>query len=114
VRRGSTTTIQWTGEQSTEKVKIELLKNGALVDTPGTVNNSGSYSWSVPKLLKKGKDYSLRFTTDAGTITSEPFAVHSRYPLVLKAAAVVPVAIAIILLVRANDDELLPQPPDPN
>ena len=115
VRRGSTTTIRWTGEQGAKKVKIELLKNGSLVDTPGTVNNSGSYSWSVPKGLKKGKDYSLRFTTDAGSTGSTAFAIRARYPLLLKSAVVaLPVAIAVIVLGGDGEDELLPRPPEPD
>lgn len=115
VRRGSTATIRWTGEPGAEKVKIDLLKNGALVNTPGTVNNSGHYSWSVPKGLSKGKDYSLRFTTGAGTTTSEPFAIRARYPLLLKSALVaLPVAVAIIVLGGDGKDELLPRPPEPD
>jgi hypothetical protein len=116
VRRGSTTTIEWTGQQNTDKVKIELLKNGAVIATPGMVNNSGFYSWSVPKAIKTGRDYSLRFTTDEGTITSDRFAIRARYPLLLKSAvAIVPVAVAVIILTAdGNDDEPLPVPPEPN
>ncbi|MEQ8361433.1 MAG: Ser-Thr-rich GPI-anchored membrane family protein [Cyclobacteriaceae bacterium] len=115
VRRGSTATINWTGGQPSEKVKIELLKGGILASNLGEVNNSGAYNWSIPKEMEKGKDYTLRFTGTSGSITSESFAVNARFPLLLKIGLAVPVVIVIAaILGKSNDDGgALPPPPDP-
>ena len=66
VRRGSTATINWTGGQPSEKVKIELLKAGVVASNLGEVNNSGAYNWAIPKEMDKWKDYTLRFTGTSG------------------------------------------------
>lgn len=115
VRRGSTATINWTGGQPSEKVKIELLKSGIPVNNLGEVNNSGSYNWSIPKETEKGKDYTLRFTGTSGSITSESFAVNAKFPLLLKIGLAVPVVIVVaVLLSKSSDDGgALPTPPDP-
>lgn len=115
VRRGSTTTLNWTGGQPSEKVKIELLKSGIPVNNLGEVNNSGSYNWSIPKETVKGKDYTLRFTGTSGSVTSESFAVNAKFPLLLKIGLAVPVVIVVAVLLRNSSDGggALPTPPDP-
>lgn len=115
VRRGSTATINWTGGQPSEKVKIELLKGGILASSLGEVNNSGAYNWSVPKEMEKGKDYTLRFTGTSGSTTSESFAVNAKYPLLLKIGLAVPVVIVIAAILGNSSDDggALPSPPEP-
>lgn len=115
VRRGSTATINWTGGQPSETVKIELLKSGILASSLGEVNNSGAYNWSIPKEMEKGKDYTLRFTGTSGSVTSESFAVNAKYPLLLKIGLAVPVVIVIAAILGKSSDDggALPSPPDP-
>jgi hypothetical protein len=67
--RGSTYTIQWTyaGNPGT-KVKIELLKGGAVNRTITSSTSigssgSGSYSWRVPSNQATGTDYAIRVTS---------------------------------------------------
>ena len=115
VRRGSTTAITWAGGQSSEKINIQLLKGERIVSNLSTVNNSGSYSWSIPKDIEKGKDYKLRLTGSKGPITTEPFSINAKYPLLLKVA--VPAALiagTIVLIGGGSDDGPLPVPPEPN
>ena len=115
VRRGSNSTITWTGGLPAEKIKIELEKGGRVISTIATVNNSGSYQWSISKDMSKGDDYSLRFTTDADQITSSTFNINAKYPLILKVAApLVVVGGAIVLLGGGSDSGPLPVPPEPN
>ncbi len=115
VRRGSKTSIQWTGGKPAENVKIELLKGSTVVSNIGSVSNSGSYQWSVPKEMAKGKDYTIRMTNSSGATTSESFAVNAKYPLLLKIAVPAAVVVGVIVLLKGGgDDGPLPVPPEPN
>ncbi|HOO08932.1 MAG TPA: Ser-Thr-rich GPI-anchored membrane family protein [Cyclobacteriaceae bacterium] len=115
VRRGATTTLRWTGGHPTEKIKIELLKEGRVVSNIGEVGNSGTYDWPVPKEMVKGKGYTLRFTGSSSPVASGPFSIGARYPMALKVA--LPAAVvfgAIVLLKKGGDGGPLPVPPEPN
>lgn len=116
VRRGATTLLTWTGGIPSENVKIELLKSGTVLSDLGTRNNTGTYNWSVPKELEKGHDYSLRFSSNSGTVTSDNFSVNAKYPLALKAGVPALAIGAVILLSGGGGDESspLPVPPEPN
>ncbi|MEQ8426000.1 MAG: Ser-Thr-rich GPI-anchored membrane family protein [Cyclobacteriaceae bacterium] len=114
VRRGSKVEVLWTGGRANEKVKIELLRGSNVVSDLGTVDNSGSYSWSIPKEMDKGKDYSMRFTSPSGVVKTGSFAVNARYPLLLKIAVPTAIVVGVFLLTRSDDDGPLPVPPEPN
>jgi len=56
-------TITWTGGNSSDNVKIELLKAGALIQTiTSSTKNSGSYSWTVPDTGISIGEYSVKIT----------------------------------------------------
>lgn len=114
VRRGSKTSIHWTGGEPSEKIKIDLLKGGTTLSTLGTVNNSGTFNWSIPKTMEKGTDYTLRFSGTSGATTSDPFSIHAKYPMALKIAVPAAVVVGAIVLITKSGSENLPAPPEPS
>jgi hypothetical protein len=96
-KRGKSTPIKWRGGSLSQNVKIELLKGGTSVGPVETVSNSGSYLWAVPPKQKTGSGYQLRLINGKNEITSEPFAIKYKVPLLVK---VIPVAVlgAVIAL----------------
>ncbi|MEQ9591350.1 MAG: GPI anchored serine-threonine rich family protein [Cyclobacteriaceae bacterium] len=115
MRRGKTNTITWQGGDTSEKIKIDLLKSGNMIANIGNVDNNGSHQWSAPKELERGNDYSLRFTTSSGEIQSESFSINAKYPLALKVGVPAAVVVGVVLLSSGgSDDGSLPAPPEPN
>ena len=69
LRLGRSQTISWSyaGQPGT-KVKIQLLKNGSIVQTITKsvaigANGQGSYTWTPSYRLKPGMDYRIRITS---------------------------------------------------
>ncbi len=116
VRRGKNVVIQWTGGSSMQQVKLNLYQGELLVAPIAETLNSGLYSWSVPKSLKKGKNYNLRLTSGAETVNSPVFSIKSRTPFIVK---VLPVLIGgaaayYFLAPPPPTETLLPPPPEPD
>lgn len=94
VKRGKAIQLVWRGGDQNQKIKIELLKDGNVEGTIGTIANSGAYTWSVPAKQKTGKDYMLRLNGGKETTTSLAFAVHPKVPGWIKFG--IPVALGIV------------------
>ncbi len=60
--RGEVVTIAWTSDsESTEAVSLVLVKGGGVHSTIAvTADNSGTYPWTVPRLLEPGDDYTIQ------------------------------------------------------
>jgi hypothetical protein len=60
--RGEDVTIAWTSDsESTEAVSLVLIKGGGVHSTIAiTADNSGTYPWTVPRLLEPGDDYRVQ------------------------------------------------------
>jgi len=69
---GETYEIKWASDKAlTDQVKIELYKNGYYDSTiADSVQNSGVYSWVVPRDISEGLNYKIRITWLAGTSAS--------------------------------------------
>ena len=85
-KRGKNHTITWKPGNN-NAVNIELLKGTDVVSSQVNQPNNGSHSFFIPANAAVGKDYSLRIT-DArepqNNITSQPFVVTRKVPLLLK------------------------------
>ncbi len=128
-KKGKSMTIRWSGGEPSEKLRIELKRYDGRVETiAGTVDNSGSYTWTAPKSIKGGKGYQVQIvnTSDAAKKgTSKTFKVSGGIPVAVLIAAPVVVGgvIAAVLLSGGDDDDddddviidddpqLLPDPP---
>jgi len=113
VKRSSTQSLQWRGGDHSQNVRIELLKDGQVQNELASVNNNGSFSWTVPGKQKPGNDYTLRLVNGRETVTSTPFTIKPRIPTWVKIA--VPVVIAGVLLIpkgsEPSQSNRLPEPP---
>jgi len=108
-RRGKTGQIQWSGGQSSDQVRLELLKNGKRVSNLAQMPNRQSYTWQIPPEMDKAKDYQIRLTAvgdPSRKITSQLFPIKNKIPLAL---IVVPAAVVVgvvgVLLSGGGDDE---------
>jgi hypothetical protein len=114
-KKGKTLDINWKGGTSSESVRLELLKGGAVVAQIASISNNQRYSWTIPTSIEKGKDYQVRLTADSGTSLSGDFGISSKMPLYVKLIPLVVVGgVAAILLTRPDPEKDLPAPPEPN
>lgn len=113
VRRGKNFEILWQGGASTDNIKLELVYEGK-TQLITESKNTGTYLWSVPADLKKGKGYELQLTS-GGNTTTENFSVKSKFPLLLKVAPVFVVGgLVYLLMPKPEKESPLPIPPDPD
>lgn len=90
-KRGKNHLLTWKPGNN-NPVNIELLKNGTPVNSQVNQPNSGSYSFFIPQTAVVGNDYTVRITDtkDAeNSITSQPFTVSRKVPLLLKIVPIV-------------------------
>lgn len=92
-KRGKSHMITWRAGNS-NAIHIELLKGGQRVAGELNQPNNGSFSLFVPQHAAVGKDYTLRIVDSRNAesvVTSEPFAVTRKVPLLLKVVPILAV-----------------------
>jgi hypothetical protein len=93
-KRGKTHSITWKAGNS-NAIHIELLKGGQRVGGELNQPNNGSFSLFVPQHSAVGKDYSIRITDSRNAedvVTSQPFSVTRKVPMLLKVIPILAVA----------------------
>lgn len=86
LKRGKDHLLTWK-PGSSNPVNIELQKDGRTINSQLNQPNNGSHSLAIPADAPPGKDYTLRITDTRdteNTITSHPFTVTRKIPLLLK------------------------------
>ena len=115
-KQKKTSTLKWTGGNTSDQVKIELLRNGNVFAEIARTNNSGSYDWAVTREVAKGKGYQLRFTNlnnEGELYETAPFKVGGKLNLVVVGVPVVAGIVAVIVLLGGDGGADLPDPPLP-
>jgi len=125
-RRGKASSILWQGSNQ-GSIDLDLHQNGLRLRSVGNnVPNTGSYSWSLPKDMEKGKNYTIRFSDPGNpskSVMSGQFTIGSKVPLVLKVVPIIVVGGFTIWCIQNCGDEkppikedtpLIVLPPDPN
>lgn len=100
-KRGKSHVLNWKPGNN-NMVNIDLLKDGNLISSQPNQPNNGSYSLYIPPHTAIGKDYALRITDSKdgqNTITSHPFTVTRKVPLLLKVVPVLAVGGLVAVLV---------------
>ena len=102
VKIGKPYTVEWQGGSLDRNLKLELLKNNNQVMDMGNIDNSGSYTWNVPKTMTKGENLQFKLfdpTKPNDAILSAKFKLK-KTPLLLYigAGAVVAGGLAAVLL----------------
>jgi hypothetical protein len=99
-KRGKSHTITWKAGNS-NAIHIELLKGGQRVAGELNQPNSGTFSLFVPQHAAVGKDYTLRITDSRNAenvVTSQPFLVTRKVPMLLKVVPVLALGAAVAVL----------------
>ncbi|HLF35183.1 MAG TPA: GPI anchored serine-threonine rich family protein [Cyclobacteriaceae bacterium] len=82
IKKGKLMTINWTGGNVGERVKIELIQTtGTAATISESVGNQGNYTWTVPKNLKPSKNYKVRITNTSDALSqglSKAFSIKGK------------------------------------
>lgn len=113
IKRGGNSTITWQGGKSDEQVTITLVKPDEVFVELTKTDNTGSYSWKVPKKLKTGSGYSLRITGSENS-SEQRFSVKRKVPIIWFAIPVVGTVIYFISTGADDGISDLPDAPSPN
>lgn len=100
-KRGKEYPVTWTSGNMSGQLNIELYKENEMVWSIINLPNSGKYIWAVPKKLKKGENYTLKFVNSKDPneyLYSTTFEIKPRTPFVLKAGAVIIVGAGVAIL----------------
>lgn len=100
LKRGKNHIIAWKPGNS-NPVNIEFLNGGQQISAQLNQPNNGAYTLYIPKNQSKGKDYIIRITDTRNSqdvVTSKPFMVTPKIPLLLKVLPVLAVGGAVAAL----------------
>jgi hypothetical protein len=113
-RRGKVLSIKWKGGDTRKGVKLELLDGGVVTSSLGTTPNRAAFDWTIPANQKIGNDYQVRITNANEIVTTQPFSIKHRIPLLVKLIPLVIVAVVLLPHFKSNSttDNALPRPPD--
>lgn len=70
-KAGKSVSIQWSGGDNNDKIKVDLYREGVYYLSIGTIDNLHVYEWFLSKDIDKGKAYQLKLTNT--NKTSESF-----------------------------------------
>lgn len=118
------TTLEWEGGNPSDDIKIELVKNGSVIETLANVQNVGYYDWNVTKAIEKGDGYKIRYVNlgnPGESYETNPFKIGSKIGLALKLAPIAVLGGAAAVFLLGGDDgggdegggSELPDPPGP-
>lgn len=126
VKIGKPYSVQWVGGTEGRNLKLELMKNNTSVMDMGNINNTGSYTWNVPKTMEKGENYKFRLldpTKPNNAVLSAQFDLKKTSILVYVIPGAVAVGVLTAVLVSGGDgggggeptggEELASPPPPP-
>lgn len=102
VKIGKPYSVKWQGGTSDRSLKLELMKNNTSVMDMGNINNTGNYTWNVPKTMEKGESYQFRLldpTKPNDAVLSARFNLKKTSILVyaIPAAALLGVGVAVLV-----------------
>ncbi len=121
VRQGTATTIYYSGVAPGESVKLELMRDGTVVNNLGNSTSPSNYTWNVPPEIQKGSNYQIKITAGTRTATSDPFdlggekkKIKAKWIIIPAAAIVGGVVIFLVTRPKGSKSKDLPTPPDPS
>lgn len=107
IKIGKPYTIEWNGGTLNRNLKLELLKNNSQVIDMGNIDNSGSYTWNVPKTMEKGENFQFKLldpTKPNDAIMSASFNLKKTPILIYVGAGAVVAGVAAAVLLGGGDD----------
>jgi hypothetical protein len=131
---GKSLGITWRGGNAGERLTVDIMRDGRIFQSLGSVINTGNYAWIIPKKIAKSDGYSVRLTSDSpgqSPVSSQGFTMKKKGSPIIPIAVVVAVAAAAVAGVvlggggttngagtgggggGGGTDNDLPDPPDP-
>ncbi len=107
VKIGKPYQIEWKGGSLDRSLKLELLKNKNQVMDLGNVENSGTYTWNVPKTMTKGENFQFKIfdpTKPNDALLSAQFKLKKTPIILYIGAGTAVVGIAAAVLLGGNDN----------
>ena len=104
-KRGSELQLNWNGGSTSDKIKIDLLKNNILQQSIVETQNKGSFNWQIPDKQKPGSTYSLRIssvTNPNNKTTTNFFKIKPKIPVWLKVGLPVVIGATVGILVSGG------------
>jgi len=116
IKRGESFDIRWDRSTKADQVLLQMRRYGVPIEDPITVDNTGIYSWHVPREFKAGKGYTIQILDTQNLIkeeTSESFTIRRKMPLAYKLIPVVAVLSGAAIYFTQGEDSGIPNPPAP-
>lgn len=116
LKQGNQFDFQWKSNDKSDKVLLKIQRNGVPVSDPLVVDNTGTYTWTIPRDIKAGKGYSIQIADTNNLLreeTSNSFSVRRKVSLAYKIIPPILVAggIAAIFLTSSDPESEIPEPP---
>ena len=104
--------ITWRGGNTGDRITLDIMRDGRIYQSLGSVTNTGNYNWVIPKKIEKSDGYSIRLTSDAAgssPVSSQGFSMKKKGSPVIPIVAVVVVGAVVGVLLGGQT----PDPDDP-
>lgn len=112
--RGKVSNIEWSGGNSSNIIRIDLLKDGQRLRTLASVSNTGLYSWDIPIKTKTSTKYSLMLTDSRNpqdVVKTGAFSIKPKISAGLKIGVFLAIGVTSYFLIpKGNGD--IPDPPN--
>lgn len=105
LKRGKTNQVSWKLNQTGSQLKFELHQNGSLHTDLGNIQNTGTWSWFVPKKTKPGKNFQIIAISGPKQVSSTSFRISPKIPLVVKILPLAVIGGLVAVIVSGGSDE---------
>jgi len=111
---GKSLGITWRGGNAGERLTIDIMRDGRIFQSLGSVTNTGNYAWIIPKKIAKSDGYSVRLTSespDQSPVSSQGFTMKKKgSPIIPIVAVVVAAGVAAAVLSGGDEGGTTPTP----
>ena len=116
IKKGETYRFRWKKNDKTKKILLHIKRHGVPAIEPILMDNSGEFTWIVPKSTKTGKGYTIQIMDIENNLreeTSKSFALKGKptWAFIAVPAAVV-AGVGIYFMTKPGETESgIPEPP---
>ncbi len=101
------TTVRWEGGGSSDRIGIDLVRDGRIVKRLDDVNNTGEYRWIVGTDLDKGAGYELQLqnlSNSGESFQTNPFKISGGLPIWMIIGPGAVIAAGVVYIVTSGGD----------
>ncbi len=99
--------ITWTSSSNTKELQFEVLNEQSVINYTQQIENTGNYTWIIPKDFRVGKNYTIKISDRNNPLVYEvtdSFAISRRVPVVAKVAPLVLVGGTLLFISGGSDN----------